>query len=228
MAVNTDASSQEPVPLLGDLLVKAGLISQAKLDEALAAQASLETYTPLGQILVEKNFLSLKQLNIFLDKHHKRPLLGELLLKLKCITPEKLDIALKYRKTTGVRLGDALIKLDYVSEENLKRALALQTNIPFADLTSITLGMDLDKVITKSYAEKHQVVPLALSKNILTVAIEDPTNYALIQELLIMPKYQVRLVTSTKAMIARVIQRVYDKELTIDEDFQFPTTGKSF
>ena len=90
-------------------MLEEGLISDSQLQEALRTQSEIDVYRPLGQILVDQKAISAKQLNLFIDKHHKRARLGEILLKSKIITGEQLEIALSYQKTTGLPLGEMLL-----------------------------------------------------------------------------------------------------------------------
>ncbi len=102
-------------PQLGSLMVEEGLITDSQLQEALRTQRELDIYKPVGQILVDQKAISAKQLNLFLDNRQKRARLGEILLKSKIITGEQLEIALSYQKTTGLPLGEMLIKLNYLT-----------------------------------------------------------------------------------------------------------------
>jgi hypothetical protein len=106
--------SHSGVPLrrrpLGELLVREGLISPGQLQEALREQAELTTYAPLGQILVHSNVITEAQLNLVLDKHHKRARLGDLLVEAGVITQEQLATALEHQRQTGSRLGDVFVQ----------------------------------------------------------------------------------------------------------------------
>ena len=66
---------------VGELLIEEGLISEEQLGAVLAEQLATRAYVPLGQILVEKGLVTRKQLTIILDRHHKRPRLGQLLVR---------------------------------------------------------------------------------------------------------------------------------------------------
>jgi len=128
-------------------MIEEGIISVSQLQEALRTQSELEIYRPLGQILVDQKAISAKQLNLFIDKHHKRARLGEILLKSKIITGEQLEIALSYQKTTGLPLGEMLVKLNYINEETMLQALCKHLNIPFIDLDKFTIEPSLRKLI---------------------------------------------------------------------------------
>src|SRR5262245_13212560 len=59
-------------PRLGTLMLEEGLITESQLQEALRAQSETEVYKPIGHLLVEQKAISVKQLNLFIDKYHKR------------------------------------------------------------------------------------------------------------------------------------------------------------
>ncbi len=237
-------------PLLGELLLKEGLITKDQLQEALRIQTTLKIYKPLGRLFLEQKVLSPTQLTAILDRHRKRPNLGQIMLKSKMIDPQQLDEAVVYQKTHKTRLGRAVLRLNFVSEQNLKEALATQLNIDFINLDSLDLGPHLATWIKKGYAQRFRMCPVALVGNELTVVLDDPTNVSVIREIETSSKKKVKIVTATEAMIARALKRVYDiedpaaakedrakddlapgtdsYELVIEEDFTFPQKGIAF
>jgi type IV pilus assembly protein PilB len=203
---------------LGALMVAEGLISDSQLQEALRTQQELDAYQPVGQILVDKKAISAKQLNLFLDKHHKRARLGEILLKSKIITIEQLEIALSYQRTTGVPLGEMLIKLNYINEETMRQALCKHLNIPFIDLDKLTIDPALRKVINKSYAKNNRVIPIANVGSTITLAMEDPTNSAVIKELRSSTGLTINIITSTSSKIRHAFSKLYGEELSGEQE----------
>jgi len=95
--------------LLGDLLIREGMITRAQLDEALRAQARSDEPRPVGEILVDRGVITQSQLNFVLDKYHKKYRLGDLLVETNTITEEQLGLALAHQKQTDLRLGDILL-----------------------------------------------------------------------------------------------------------------------
>jgi type II secretion system (T2SS) protein E len=205
-------------PQLGTLMVMEGLISDSQLQDALRTQSQLEVYRPFGQILVDHKVISIKQLSTFIDKHHKRARLGEILLKSKTITSEQLEIALSHQKTTGLPLGEMLIKLNYVSEEGMRQALCKHLNIPFIDLDKFTFDAGLRKLINKSYAKNNRVVPIAMIGNSITLAMDDPTNTAVVKELRSSTGLTINVVTSTSAKIHHAFAKLYGEELQGEQE----------
>jgi hypothetical protein len=193
----------------GELLVEEKLITREQLDEALRVQGTLRTYIPLGQVLVMRGCLTRGQLTTLLRRHRKRARLGELLVSAERITPEQLEIALARQRQTRQPLGHTLISLGFVTEEMMREALCTQLHINFFDLDRIPLDPALAKVVTEKFATKRRVVPLFRSGQLLVVAVDDPTDVALVEDLGQILRLRVEIVTSTTAKILRAITRLY-------------------
>jgi type II secretory ATPase GspE/PulE/Tfp pilus assembly ATPase PilB-like protein len=205
-------------PQLGTLMLEEGLISDAQLHEALRTQRELDVYKPLGQILVDQKAITAKQLNFFIDKHHKRARLGEILLKSKIITGEQLEIALSYQKTTSLPLGEMLVKLNYINEETMRQALCKHLNIPFIDLDKFTIDPSLRKLINKSYAKNNRVIPISNLGNTITLAMEDPTSTEVVKELRSSTGLSINIVTSTSSKIRHAFAKLYGEELASEQE----------
>lgn len=200
-------------PLLGELLVKESLITHLQLREALRVQKELESYKPIGQILVELKAITTSQLNFVLKTYRKRPRIGDILIKTGAIVDEQLALALEKQKTTGLRLGETLLQLNYITEEQMRHALCLQYNIPFVDLNQYAAEHTLSRLINKNYAKKRLVVPMAHHNGVITLAMADPTNTEVIEELQSSTGFAIDVVTSTYSAIQRAFARVYEEDL---------------
>jgi type IV pilus assembly protein PilB len=197
---------------LGELLVKEGLVTPAQLEEALRVQEGLGDPRPLGHILMDRGVISRHQLDFVLDAYGKRPRLGEVLERAGLISRGQLEIALEEQKRSGLRLGEVLLRLQYVTEDLLRQALCVHVNVPFIDLDALDLPAELSRWVSKSYARTHGLVPVAKVENTLTVAMDDPTAKAVIEELKAVTGFVVTVVTSSGPKIQRALARVYDGE----------------
>lgn len=198
---------------LGELLVCAAMITKSQLQEALEIQQKGARYRWIGQILVERNAITQKQLNLFLDIYRKRPQLGEILVKSKTITRDQLNVALEHQKAAGLPLGEILLKLKHLTEETLRQALSTQLNIPFIDLGRFSIDRSLARLINKTYAKRHHLVPIARLGNTITVAMDDPTDVEVINELQSLTGFTVNVVTATHAQIQRAFSQAYAEQL---------------
>ena len=110
--------------------------------------------------------------------------LGEILVEFGAITEAQLEHALAQQASLKMPLGKVLLKLNYVTDETVRQALSKQLNIPYIDLEKVTLDRQLARVINRSYARRHSVLPIAQVGRTLTVAMDDPTAAAVIDELM--------------------------------------------
>jgi type IV pilus assembly protein PilB len=203
---------------LGELLVSEGLITDGQLAAALETQRKHGGSKPLGQILLDRNALTEAQLNHVIDRLQKRSRLGELLVRGGVITTTQLESALARQQTHGLPLGRTLLELNYISEVDLRKALWAQLNIAFVDLDKCILDRSLSTLINRSYAKRHVLVPIAKMDDALTVAMDDPTATAVIDELRASTGYTITVVTSTHAGIERAFRRVYEDGVAEPEE----------
>ena len=193
----------------GELLIEEKLITPEQLQEALRVQSTLETYIPVGQILMMRGWLTRTQLTTMLRRHRKRARLGELLVKAKRITPEQLETALARQKQVRQPLGRTLMALGYLTEETMREALCAQLHINFFDLDRVNLDPALATLVREKYATRRRVVPLFRTERLLVVAVDDPTDVTVVEELQQLVRLRVEVVTSTTEKIQRALKRLY-------------------
>jgi len=210
---------------LGEMLVREGLITEAQLTDALKEQQSRSTYVPLGHILVEQKLVTRRQLNLLLENTEKRPRIGELLVRSGAVTPAQLAHALERQRSMHLPLGQVLIRLGYVSDETMRLALALQLNIPFVDLDQMNIDRALTRLINRSYARRHSLVPVACVGQTLTVCMDDPTDQQAVEELSRSTGLLVTVLTSSHDAITHAFQRLYgDAQETTSNEYLELTT----
>jgi Type II secretion system (T2SS), protein E, N-terminal domain len=201
--------------LLGEILVREGLITEGQLSGALRVQREAEPTTPLGQILVRQGVITQRQLNNVLDRYRKKYRLGDILVETETITEFQLQIALDHQKKTGLRLGDALLQLNFVTEEEVNQALCKQFGVTFVDLDRLVLDNSLSLVINREYAERHRVIPISKTDRVLVVAMDDPSDLSVIAELAAATGSRVNVVTSTHAAFRRAFARTYGESAEV-------------
>lgn len=197
--------------LLGQLLVRERLITPAQLQDALRVQAETATYAPLGQILVEQRIITQAQLAAVLDRYKKKSRLGDILVETRTITEEQLELALECQEGTGRRLGDILVRLNFATEIQIKQALARQLEITFVELDTVAIDRRLTNLIRRDYAAERRVIPIAMTEDRITLAMDDPTDTDVIEELELCTSCRVDVVTSTSAEFERAFARAYDE-----------------
>lgn len=196
---------------IGQILLDEKLVTEDQLEKAFLFQKRSKGYMPIGQILVDQKVLTQKQLNFLLDRHMKRALLGEILIKSGLIDEELLESALKFQKKSGRRLGEELVQRKFVSEESMRKTLCTQLNIPYVDLKSIKIDPRLTQVINKNYAHRHKIVPVFRKGDFLTLAMDDPTNEDIVEELQATTGLIIKVVSATSWDIEDAYSRLYEK-----------------
>src|SRR5881227_3862480 len=102
--------------------------------------------------------------------------LGDLLVKEKIITPEQLEQATKAQKEQSCRLGSALVKLGFLTDEDVTNFLSRQYGVPAINLSYFEIDPSVVKLIPFETAKRYQILPLSRVGASLTIAMVDPTN----------------------------------------------------
>jgi len=207
------ATSESETVELGQRLVGEGLISQSDLEEALRIQSEIGVYKPIGQILLDRNLLTQKQLDFILERYDKRPRLGDLMVAAKVISKANLDAALKQQQETRLPIGETLIKLGFITEPVMRQALCTQLNIPFIDLDKFEVDRSLGKLLNRNYARKFSVLPIGKIGTTVTLAMDDPTDVRTVREIQGFSGFSINVVTSTRSAFWRAYGRLFDEDL---------------
>lgn len=144
------------------------------------------------------------------------PRLGEILLLNTSLTQNQLDEALKIQSAEGGLLGEILISKNMLSPTEIMRALCIQLGIPFVDdLKSNDIDATLVGRIPIHYAKTKECIPLELKEENgtqhLIVAVTDPFNENILDDLRVLTGHPIKLVTSTPIRIQEAINKVYEK-----------------
>jgi type II secretory ATPase GspE/PulE/Tfp pilus assembly ATPase PilB-like protein len=140
----------------------------------------------------------------------KRSKLGEILVENGAITVSQLEHALSEQATLKLPLGQILLKLDYVADETMRQALGHQLNVPYLDLENVMIDRGLAQIINPTFAKRHSLLPVATVGRTLTIAMDDPTATAVVQDLQRLTGFSVTVVTSSSRAIQRAFRRLYD------------------
>ena len=135
--------------------------------------------------------------------------IGELLLKEKRLTPAQLQEAMNYQKTNGGKLGLNLVKLGFVTDDEITALLSKQYGVPSINLAQFEIDAATIKLIPAETAQKYQILPLSRSGATLTIAITDPTNVFAMDDIKFMTGYNVEPVVASETAVAEALQRYY-------------------
>lgn len=122
--------------------------------------------------------------------------LGELLIKANLVTPEQVKKALDEQKVTGGSIGTNLIKLGYIDEENLLAFLSKFYHVEPVKLSKIHIDQKVLGLVPSGTAKKHLVIPIKRVGPKLILAMSDPSNIMVIDEIKFITGYNVQPVVA--------------------------------
>ena len=137
--------------------------------------------------------------------------LGDLLVREKVITPEQLERALKAQRESGgqTRLGSMLVRLGYISDEEVTNFLSRQYGLPAINLQYFEIDPTVIKLIPEETAKRYQILPLSRVGAALTIAMADPTNVFAIDDIKFMTGFNIEPVVASEPAIAEAILKAY-------------------
>ena len=148
--------------------------------------------TRLGNTLVERGYLSLDQLQTALAQQSRS---GETSL-----------------------LGEIVVNLEFCTEDQVVECLARGYDVPYAKLEARLQDAKITEVLTREYIEKNLVLPLFRIRDTLTVAVSEPANLFLIEELRSLTNSAIQIVAATPKDIRRMISALPDAKVFVIDD----------
>ncbi len=147
--------------------------------------------------------------------------LGELLIKEGLINATQLENAISAQRREGGRLGEALVRLGYVREDQVVALLGKQLNIPYFPLGTGMLkpavDLGLERLISQDFALKNSVIPLSRTLRSITVAMADPLDLILIDNLRKLTGCEINPVIATRSDISKAVEDFYGKSAMLKE-----------
>jgi type IV pilus assembly protein PilB len=135
--------------------------------------------------------------------------IGELLTKAKLLTTEQLEQALEEQKQSGGRIGEHLIRLGYVTEEDILDCLSQQYGVPSINLQHFEIDGSIIRLIPADVARKYQFIPVSKTGATLTVAMSDPTNVFAMDDITFITGYRVEPVVASEEALRDAIDKYY-------------------
>ncbi len=138
--------------------------------------------------------------------------LGAILLENTTLTQEQLEQGLTFQREKGGKLGEALIQLKFLRNEDILKALSIQLGIPYLNkLEADEIKTDVVSSLSLNYAKKNEVLPLRKENGTVIVAMADPFNHYVIDDLRIVYNLPVKPLIASAYEIIGAINTVYNK-----------------
>ena len=141
--------------------------------------------------------------------------LGDLLIRENLLTPVDLERAKEDQRKKGGRLGEALVRLGLLDEQDLVRVLSKQYGIPSVDLASFEIDPEVVKLVPEDLVQKYRIMPINRVGSTLIVAVEDPANMFAVDDVKFLTGYNVEMVLAAPSAIKETIDRYYDSSATL-------------
>src|SRR3990170_4470037 len=125
--------------------------------------------------------------------------LGQILVDLGYITEDQLwDILEEQKQSPGEVIGQVAVRMGLVTEAQVTEALAEQWGMEVVNLSETTIPPKVLELVPQTMAEIYKIMPVSLKSDVLTVAMADPANVAALDDLRNFLGYEVRGVVSNK------------------------------
>jgi type IV pilus assembly protein PilB len=137
--------------------------------------------------------------------------IGDLLIGEGLISQEQLDQALTEQRGSGMRLGYVLVKMGFVREIEITKMLARQFRVPAVDLSRFQVDEKIVKLVPPDVALKHTILPLKREGRSLTVAMAEPGNVQVMDDLKFITRCDVVPVIAGEFTLRTAIEKYYEK-----------------
>ena len=143
---------------------------------------------------------------------------GEILVDKGLISSDELKAALEEARKTNELLGKVLIRLEFITEEDLLKALGEQLDLEFVPtLDNVTISKEAVEAIPAKLAQQYKVMPLKLKDRILTIAVSDPLAVWFVDDLKMHSGFTIDRILTIESEITSAIKQHYNLGATIED-----------
>lgn len=138
--------------------------------------------------------------------------LGDILVAAGVLDGGQLATVLAHQRRWGGKLGQVAVGLRLATEQQVVSALAVRLDCPSIDLSALEPSPELEaalKLVPGDLALRHKVLPFGLDRSSLTVAMADPTNVVVTDELAFRASRRIRIAIAGEHEIVQAVRRLY-------------------
>jgi len=147
--------------------------------------------------------------------------LGDLLAEYNVITHEQLNQALKEQQHRGGQIGQILRELGFITEDVLVAFLGKQAGVPYVSLSEYgDIPEEIIKLVPESVARHQTLIPIAKKGNTLTIAVANPRNVFVTDDLRLMTGYEINSVIASENEIKTSIEKYFSAKGSINDAVQ--------
>ena len=142
-----------------------------------------------------------------------RKRIGQILKDMELVTEGQIQEALEIQKSKGGAIGRILVEQGQVTEEEILFALGAQWDMEIVNLDEISISPETIEKVPPSIANIYKIVPVETQNGTLVVAMSDPLNVGLLDELKFMLDCSVKGAVSNEGAIDRALKRYYGDQV---------------
>jgi type IV pilus assembly protein PilB len=148
------------------------------------------------------------------------PRLGNLLVQKGYLTPEGLESALaeQHDGNKGKLLGEILVEVDACTDDQIAECIAFEYRVPYAKLDPRIVDLKILDVLPREFIEKNLVLPLFRIRDTLTLAVSEPSNLFLVEEVENLCRLKVQIVVATVKDIRRIMTMLPNSKVFVIDD----------
>lgn len=135
--------------------------------------------------------------------------LGEILINEGVINQKILEEALKISNAAGKRLGEVLVEKGFTTEDSIAKALGEQYNLPYIGENILEVDKKYTSLLSAELAYKFNAIPIYESDNEITIAIVDPLDIVVIDQIKKYFKKNIKFVITTENLMREALDRFY-------------------
>ncbi len=135
--------------------------------------------------------------------------IGQILLEKGWVSEDQLKKAIEFQNANNCKIGEALVKLGFCTQEQVSRSLALHFQMPFANLSKHTIPEELIQRVPKDVALEHRIVPVAQKGKSLIIAMSDPLDFFTLDNLRFILNTEVDSALATPEAVDSALDEYY-------------------
>lgn len=144
--------------------------------------------------------------------------LGQLLKEMELVSEGQIQEALSVQRDKGGALGKILVELGYVTEDEMLLALGAQVGMEVINLDEVEIPHDVIDKVSSTMSKVYKIMPYKFENNVLTVAMADPLNVNVLDDLRFMLNCEIQGAVSNEAAVDRAIEKHYAGQTETVED----------
>ena len=142
----------------------------------------------------------------------KRRLFAQILKDKGFATENQIQEALAIQKQKGSLIGDILVSLHYVTNDQIMLAMSEYLGQEIVNIEGMDIPSEIINMISPAIAQLYRIIPIHMKDDILTIVQADALNFETLDDLRLILKHQIKPVLCHKDIVLRAVEKYYPKK----------------